>query len=197
MAHYKPSRYPIGMPPLNEIPDDKEAIDVSILESRRHFNRLENLTKPPTLKVQSTAELPKLSKGRMGVWRNGRICDLTGLSNKTLENLSDFIIDHEYGTVLWKEPVNVKRANMDEIVRFAKEQVDVYPDQPDRPAHGTGFNKRMQITIKNVWPKKGRDEARLSKKRRKLEEFTVDRGYKFIDYKNGEYTFEVDDLRSN
>lgn len=82
-----------------------------------------------------------------------------------LDKLIDFMTDNGecivpnftigrkgYGNVYFSEPMDVAGLNLDEIVHFHHKEVEIYPDDVNKPPVGEGLNRKAQITLNRVWP---------------------------------------------
>ncbi|KAJ8950741.1 hypothetical protein NQ318_011234 [Aromia moschata] len=107
-----------------------------------------------------------------------------------------------YGNVYFPDEMNVSGLNIDELVHFRYREINVYPDDSKKPPVGQGLNRRAQVTLDNVYPKRSdtntliKDVSELLQMNfaEKLRRVTVKKGAKFVDYRpeTGSWVFKVD-----
>ncbi|KAJ8954478.1 hypothetical protein NQ314_007084 [Rhamnusium bicolor] len=107
-----------------------------------------------------------------------------------------------YGNVYFPDEMDVAGLNIDELVHFRYREINVYPDDTKKPPVGQGLNRKAQVTLDNVYPRRSdtntliKDVAELLQMSfaEKLRKVTVKKGAKFVDYRpeTGSWVFKVD-----
>lgn len=116
--------------------------------------------------------------------------------------VENFVVGRDgYGNVVFPELTNVSGLDLDEIVHFRSKEIDVYPNDENKPPVGEALNKKAQVTLDRVWPVDKtsgipiKDYDRLLKMEypEKLEKAARKIGAKFVDYRHetGSWVFEV------
>lgn len=62
-----------------------------------------------------------------------------------LERVHNFEICHAFGTVRW-QVADLRNVNLDNIVHIAEADIEVYPDDVDKPEEGYGLNRPATLT---------------------------------------------------
>jgi len=105
----------------------------------------------PGANVSVNSLAPKLTIP--GCFTIPSISDLRLKSAAELSRLPEFTIGHStYGMVTWKTPTDVRNLNLDHLVAFSQDCVDVYPESnfpQGSPADGV-LNKPATVTIFQV-----------------------------------------------
>jgi len=127
----------------------------------------------------------------------GRITDSEG--SCVVENLT--IGREGYGSVFFPGETDLTGLNLDEIIFFRRQEVQVYVDEDNKPEVGSGINKPAEVTLDAVFPndkttrEKITDPARLSLMgfSARLEKSTMKMGAKFMEYRpeTGSWVFAV------
>lgn len=115
----------------------------------------------------------------------------------------NFTIGREgYGNVYFNEPIDVYGLNLDELVHFRHKEVIIYPDDDNKPAIGSGLNRKAQITLDQVWPHdktlhepiKDRERLEMMDYEGKLRKVCDKHDTRFIDYRpeTGSWVFKVE-----
>jgi hypothetical protein len=116
------------------------------------------------------------------------IADLQEMSPRDLTKVRNFEIWRPgFGSIRWRQPVDLSSANLDEIVSIGKKTVSVYDDLPDskiKPLVGQGLNQPATITMEQVWPKNGpcKGDREAAKYQEKLVQRAADMGAEFVAY---------------
>ncbi|CAH0549490.1 unnamed protein product [Brassicogethes aeneus] len=107
-----------------------------------------------------------------------------------------------FGNVYFPEEIDVAGLNVDQLVHFRYREINVYPDETKKPPIGQGLNRRAQVTLDRVYPKKSgtnhliKDCAELVQMNfaEKLRKVTVKKNAKFKDYRpeTGSWVFLVE-----
>eukprot|EP00873_Tetraselmis_striata_P038858 jgi/Tetstr1/459122/TSEL_004570.t2 len=129
---------------------------------------------------------------------------LSGMAREDPEALGsvrNFTIGrHGFGSVQWLEPVDVRGLRLDAIVHISHRELEVYPEDSDKPPAGDGLNKPARVTLLKVFKmdkatgKPSTDEKAVRKFRKKLVEHTAAQDSRFLSYDGdtGEWAFEVE-----
>lgn len=134
----------------------------------------------------------------------------------TLPNLDDLLPDEHgrcfvkgftvgrkgYGNAYFPDEMDVAGLNIDELVHFRYREINVYPDDSKKPPVGQGLNRKAQITLDNVYPRRTgsnvliKDVAELQQMNfsEKLRKVTEKKNARFVDYRpeTGSWVFKVD-----
>ncbi|XP_018566135.1 nuclear pore complex protein Nup98-Nup96 [Anoplophora glabripennis] len=107
-----------------------------------------------------------------------------------------------YGNVYFPDELDVAGLNIDELVHFRYREINVYPDDSKKPPVGQGLNRKAQVTLDNVYPRRAdtntliKDVQELLQMNfaEKLRKITVKKGAKFVDFRpeTGSWVFKVD-----
>nr|CAI5817793.1 unnamed protein product [Callosobruchus analis] len=107
-----------------------------------------------------------------------------------------------YGNVYFPDEMDITGLNIDELVHFRYREINVYPDDSKKPPVGEGLNRRAQVTLDNVYPRKlgtntlikDVEELLQMNFAEKLRKVTMKKGAKFVDYRpeTGSWVFKVD-----
>ncbi|CAK9290400.1 unnamed protein product [Gordionus sp. m RMFG-2023] len=123
-------------------------------------------------------------------------------SKKKCLLVSDFVIGRKgYGSITFPGPINVIGLNIDKDVYIEIKNVEIYPEESEKPVLGEGMNTRAIVSLHNTWPK---DKTTLSPVRDidRIEEINYEKrlriackkmGVIFLDYipTTGTWIFEV------
>eukprot|EP01130_Rhizamoeba_saxonica_P003273 TRINITY_DN1399_c0_g1_i11.p1 TRINITY_DN1399_c0_g1~~TRINITY_DN1399_c0_g1_i11.p1 ORF type:complete len:1043 (+),score=259.01 TRINITY_DN1399_c0_g1_i11:1942-5070(+) len=155
----------------------------------------------PKRNLKEEFKLVTLTKD--GYYTDPSIEDLNKMPEDQLKSVSNFTIGHRsYGKVKFLDPVNIVGINFDNIVIFEDGQLEIYPDNTEKPGVGYGINTRAQISLYNCKPRKRKRDKNKSREqildqfenslRKKTERFETPG--KFISYKRdtGCWTFQVE-----
>ncbi|ERL95449.1 hypothetical protein D910_12711 [Dendroctonus ponderosae] len=134
----------------------------------------------------------------------------------TLPSLDQLVLDEDgqcfvegftigrrgYGNVYFPDKIDVAGLHIDELVHLCYREVTIYPDDSKKPPVGEGLNRRAQVTIDNVYPKRTanneliKDVGELTEMRfaEKLRKITEKKNGRFVDYRpeTGSWVFKVD-----
>jgi len=142
---------------------------------------------------------PKLTK--TGYTTTPSFSEMKNMSEADLAALPSFVITrHDYGSVAWEGTVDVRGADLDDIVSINLKEVAVYDEYEKagkKPCVGEKLNRPAVVTLLNAFPKKGGVNASAEAKKRyaeKLEKNTQAMNASFISYNevNGAWVFRVD-----
>jgi len=142
---------------------------------------------PPNLSDHELETIPSLAQ-------------LEKMSRKQLSQVSNFTIIHPlYGSVRWLEPIDLNGVDLDDVVRFGPNMIDLYPDESSKPARGTKLNKPVEMTFFNCYPvnREGvlvEDPKKIAKFEHILREKTKAFHGEFVRYDidTGAWQFQVD-----
>lgn len=57
-----------------------------------------------------------------------------------------------YGNVRFTEAFDISNLNIDELVFFRDKEINIYPNESEKPDLGEGLNRKAQVTLDKVWP---------------------------------------------
>jgi hypothetical protein len=118
------------------------------------------------------------------------------MTNVELATVKNFRISNEFGSIEWSGAVDVRNANLDEIVKITHGGAEVYEDCKEEdgtyPPVGMALNRPAIITLKEMFPKKRELSAKAKAKyEEKLKKNNDECGAEFVSYDNnsGEWVF--------
>lgn len=121
-----------------------------------------------------------------------------------LRRVGGFVVGRKgYGSVRFREPVDVRRLVLDDVVCFdAVGTVEVYPEggPAGKPPVGEGLNRPAEVTLLRVYKRDResgavvRDPASVNKFVQRLKKATAEQGARFVGYEadEGAWTFVVE-----
>ncbi|KAF7286165.1 hypothetical protein GWI33_007127 [Rhynchophorus ferrugineus] len=134
----------------------------------------------------------------------------------TLPSLNDLVPDENgscivkgftvgrkgYGNVYFLDEMDVSGLNIDKLIHFRYREINVYPDETIKPPVGQGLNRKAQVTLDNIYPRRSgsnvliKDVGELLQMNfaEKLRKVTEKKNARFIDYRpeTGSWVFKVD-----
>ncbi|KAJ6240329.1 nuclear pore complex protein nup98-nup96 [Anaeramoeba flamelloides] len=123
---------------------------------------------------------------------------LLEMTKKERTKIKNFVIGNKkYGEVVFVGLTNINKLDLNNIIKFQKYQVIIYPQGNNKPGIGKGLNKLSIVKLFNCYPlhkdKKTikTDINSLQKLEKKLIKNTKNFGGEFISYQNGTYIFSV------
>eukprot|EP01121_Diplochlamys_sp_Union-15-3_P002665 TRINITY_DN12390_c0_g1_i1.p1 TRINITY_DN12390_c0_g1~~TRINITY_DN12390_c0_g1_i1.p1 ORF type:complete len:175 (+),score=41.95 TRINITY_DN12390_c0_g1_i1:43-525(+) len=115
------------------------------------------------------------------------------MTSEELAQVSNFSITApNLGSVRWLGKTDVRGLDLDSIVNIENRNVTVYPKKEQAPPRGQGLNKPAVISFYNVYPKKQKYKTDLSRYKNYLKRKCEEMGGEFLDYKEGECSFQVE-----
>jgi Nucleoporin autopeptidase len=125
---------------------------------RQHIRALENNLLNELKQLEAVWYVPKLSKLEYEVFPT--IAELECMSEADLATVRHFSVRRPgYGKVEWEGSVDVRGANLDDIVVIEAKNVSIYQKDEERgtkPEKGTKLNRPVVITFDGVVPREGR-----------------------------------------
>jgi len=129
------------------------------------------------------------------------IRELEKMSAEQLTKVKDFKVMHKgYGSITWKGYTDVTGIDLDKVVVFGDNTLEVFPDQTAKVGHP--LNAKAEVTLEGCWPenKSGRreatsDAAKIKKyeaRLRKMQKNAPGVHFKDYDPKIGRWSFAVD-----
>ncbi|KAJ0075769.1 hypothetical protein Patl1_34709 [Pistacia atlantica] len=106
----------------------------------------------------------------------------------------DFTVGrYGYGYVKFLGNTDVRRLDLEQIVKFHRHELVVYEDENSKPAVGQGLNKAAEVTLMLQVRNLSSKDRHLNDVVKKLKESTERQGAQFISFDpmNGEWTFLV------
>ena len=101
----------------------------------KQFTRVKDIDLPKTIDFLTFPKIP----------------EIYNMTYDEIENVQDFEIYNEYGSIYFPGKTNIKGLNIDNIIRIEPYLVSVYKIQPElKPKIGEGLNKKANITLKNI-----------------------------------------------
>jgi hypothetical protein len=118
------------------------------------------------------------------------IVDLSRMTEEELANVSNFIIENEFGRIEFMKDVDLRNANFDEDVIIKNKCVEVYSNMsPEKkPGKGRKMNQEAMITFFNFSRTKGMS---LEKFLRVLKKYTKKINAELIGYNEDEKTVRI------
>eukprot|EP00177_Eucheuma_denticulatum_P005859 GFKZ01010679.1.p1 GENE.GFKZ01010679.1~~GFKZ01010679.1.p1 ORF type:complete len:917 (+),score=148.44 GFKZ01010679.1:91-2751(+) len=129
------------------------------------------------------------------------IQELSEMTSEELSHVDEFTIGRKRkGEITWLEPVDLRRVNLDEVVRIQNRQVSVYPKEEDLVPPGQGLNKPAKVKLFGLYKydKRTREPLRDASAAaimvEKLKGHSAEIGVTFLGYevKTGTWLFQVD-----
>jgi nuclear pore complex protein Nup98-Nup96 len=148
--------------------------------------------------VQTTSCAPKLTKEGYDVIPSKDT--LAGMSDADLAAVSNFCVSRSgYGRIEWEGDVDVRNADLDEIIEIEQGNIMVYHkrEASTKPALGTKLNRPAILKFYGLFPKKSAEgateEERIEAFRKKLQRSAEKSGAKFLAYDEilGEWSIRV------
>ena len=104
---------------------------------------------------------PKLTKA--GYFTVPSIRRLQRMSEEELKQVSRFVIGRQgYGEIAFLYPVDLRSANLDEIVQIGKGTITLYSgNKMKTPLPGDGLNQPALLTFKRIFPKTKASKASI------------------------------------
>jgi nuclear pore complex protein Nup98-Nup96 len=125
--------------------------------------------------------------------------DLSKLSNDELSRVKKFTVGCKgLGSVEWLGETDVRGLNIDELVRFDKKEVIVYPSEEEEGGFkheiGHGLNKPAIVELLGIFPPKRNGPESDKKYRGRVMKRTSEIGAEFLDYfpEKGVWRFRVE-----
>lgn len=131
-------------------------------------------------------QVPKLTKPGYEV--SPTIDEMSHMTEADLASVRNFSVSRPgYGKVEWEGSVDVRGANLDEIVEIERKDVAVYTldeEKGTKPDKGTKLNRPATISLEDVFPKKGAyaDEETKNKFTLTLKKNASKMNAEFVDY---------------
>jgi Nucleoporin autopeptidase/Nuclear protein 96/Nucleoporin FG repeat region len=133
--------------------------------------------------------VPKLTK--MGYEVSPTVAELSGMSEADLASVQKFAVRRPgYGKVEWEGSVDVRGANLDDIVVIEVKDVSVYNSDEEKgtkPEEGTKLNRPAVITFDDVFPKEGARASPevMEKFTKKVKKAAQSMNAEFVSYDSG------------
>jgi len=153
-------------------------------------NRRKEMEKPrpPTLTRENYSTSPDIR-------------ELERMTPEQLTKVKDFRVTHKgYGSITWKGLTDVTGIDLDKVVVFGDNTLEVFPDQTAKVGHP--LNARAEVTLEGCWPenKSGKREAtsdaskikKYEARLRKMQKNAPGVHFKDYDPKTGRLSFAVD-----
>lgn len=123
------------------------------------------------------------------------------MSAEELTRVKDFKVIHKgYGSITWKGFTDVTDIDLDKVVVFGDNTLEVFPDQSAKVGHP--LNAKAEVTLEGCWPenKSGKREAtvdpvkikKYEARLRKMQKNAPGVHFKEYDPKAGRWSFIVD-----
>ena len=118
----------------------------------------QNVPVSPLLVYQNSRIAPKLTKPYI---TEPSIEILRCMTPEKLSKVANFSISSEVGKVVWKDAVDLRYLNLDEIISFSRENhaITVYPNEEKKPKIGEGLNKEAIIYLYNCFSRRKTEEV--------------------------------------
>jgi hypothetical protein len=129
------------------------------------------------------------------------IRELEKMNAEQLMKVKDFKVIHKgYGSITWKGITDVTGIDLDKVVVFGDNTLEVFPDQTVKVGHP--LNAKAEVTLEGCWPenKSGKREAtsdptkikKYEARLRKMQKNAPGVHFKDYDPKTGRWAFTVD-----
>lgn len=107
---------------------------------------------------------------------------LAKLSDMELQKVEHFIVGRkDVGEVRFLYPVNLRHANLDELITIKKGKINIYPPGTLKPKECIGLNVPALFVFKGIFPKTGLQDA-VEQLKLKLRNECIRMGSVFVDY---------------
>jgi hypothetical protein len=144
--------------------------------------------RPPTLTRESYYTVPDIR-------------ELEKMSPEQLTKVKDFKVMHKaWGSITWKGVTDVTAIDLDKVVVFGDNNLEVFPDQALKTGHP--LNAKAEVVLEGCWPegKDGRREAtadankikKYEARLRKMQKNVPGVHFKDYDPQTGRWCFSVD-----
>jgi acyl carrier protein/aryl carrier-like protein len=135
-----------------------EQARIENMEENTNNNNSDNILSSRMLLLPSATGVisplaPKLSKA--GYFAVPSILRLQRMSEEELKQVSRFVIGRQgYGEIAFLYPVDLRNANLDEIVQIGKGSITLYGGNKTKtPLPGEGLNQPALLTFKRIFPR--------------------------------------------
>lgn len=79
---------------------------------------------------------------------------LADMSASELQHITDFRIIHkDFGSITWKGVTDVRGLNLNDVVIFGDNSLEVFPGLSDGTKNGHPLNKEAEVCLEGCWPK--------------------------------------------
>jgi len=119
------------------------------------------------------------------------------LSERGLSRIDNFQVGrHGVGTIMWPGLTDVRRLNLDEIIKIEASgepggpSVTIYPNEQDKAPKGKGLNKEAVIRL-TVKLQQQFGAQQLARAQARLRDLTEQAGHMFISFDGEEWIFKV------
>lgn len=177
-----------------------------------------SMNKTLNTSVTSTLEVSNDENGLNKTLINGPcnviITSRSIYTEPSLEELENFVVDGRiritesfkvgrlgYGSILWEGPFEFNDVDLNEIIKFHRKEVVVYPDESKKPTLGQEFNRPAIVTLESVYPVdrvhknqiRDPNHPEMNRFAQMLEKKCLKMGCSFIDYnpEEGLWIFKV------
>jgi len=145
-------------------------------------------TRPPTLTRENYYTVPDIR-------------ELEKMTPEQLTKVKDFKVMHKgFGSITWKGVTDVTGIDLDKVVMFGDNTLEVFPDQALKLGHP--LNAKAEVVLEGCWPenKSGKREAtsdankikKYEARLRKMQKNVPGVHFKDYDPRTGRWCFAVD-----
>jgi len=197
---------------IQETPSKPSATPVKSLFDRDDSSFATPMPEPQRVREHATPDPPSASRKEQEKPRPPTLTrenyytvpDMHELENMTAEELKkvkDFKVGHKtYGSITWKGITDVTGIDLDQVVVFGDNNLEVFPNQTAKAGHP--LNAKAEVVLEGCWPenKSGKreptsDAAKIKKyeaRLRKMQKNVPGVHFKDYDSKTGRWSFTVD-----
>ncbi|CAG9323542.1 unnamed protein product [Blepharisma stoltei] len=106
--------------------------------------------------------LPKLK--RPEYFTTPSMIEIARMTTEEIKSIKNFTIENKFGKIVFDGETNMTGLNLDEIVEIQQNEINVYPNDQDKPKIGEGLNKPATIYLFNCVAKKNKTDNEFRKK---------------------------------
>lgn len=190
--------------PVKSLFDHEDAYGTPLPEQQK-IRELGSLDTPGSNRKEKEKPRPEKPRPptltRENYFTSPDIRELEKMNAEQLTKVKDFKVIHKgYGSITWKGLTDVTGIDLDKVVVFGDNTLEVFPDQTAKVGHP--LNAKAEVTLEGCWPenKSGKreatsDAAKIKKyeaRLRKMQKNAPGVHFKDYDPEAGRWSFTVD-----